>query len=99
MIRAKALSTAAATCKELHYLLRVLAPIACRSSEIFVKVAKDILRVDLPFLTRRGKFRCFVTFNGCLIGADKLRIFILKVLNVECLKKIFDVSCIVINRG
>lgn len=54
MIRGKALSTGASTCKELHYLLRVLAPIACRSPTMFKEVAKDILRVDINFVTRRG---------------------------------------------
>lgn len=54
MIRAKVLSTGASTCKELHYLLRVLAPIACRCPDLFVSVAKEILQVDLNFVTRRG---------------------------------------------
>ncbi|XP_021962373.1 E3 ubiquitin-protein ligase HUWE1 isoform X3 [Folsomia candida] len=53
MIRAKVLSTGASTCKELHYLLRVLAPIACRCPDLFVSVAKEILQVDLNFVTRR----------------------------------------------
>ena len=55
MIRAKAMSTGASTCKELHYLLRVLAPIACRSPSLFVEVAKNILRVDINCVTRRCK--------------------------------------------
>ena len=54
MIRAKALSTGASTCKELHYLLRVLAPVACRETNVFTDVAEDILRVDINFVTRRG---------------------------------------------
>lgn len=55
MIRAKALSSGASTCKELHYLLRVLAPIACRHEDYFVEVAGRILRVDITFVTRRGE--------------------------------------------
>lgn len=54
MIREKVCTPCAATCKELHYLLRVLAPIACRAPDIFVDVAKEVLRVDIPFVTRRG---------------------------------------------
>lgn len=55
MIRAKALSSGASTCKELHYILRVLAPIACRHEDYFVEVAGRILRVDITFVTRRGE--------------------------------------------
>jgi len=54
MIREKACAPCASTCKELHYLLRVLAPVACRNPELFVEVAKDVLRVDIAFVTRRG---------------------------------------------
>jgi len=54
MIREKACAASASTCKELHYLLRVLAPVACRAPDLFVDVAKDILRVDINFVTRRG---------------------------------------------
>jgi hypothetical protein len=70
MIRAKVLSTRASTCKELHYLLRVLAPIACRSPDLFISVAKEILQVDLNFVTRRGNWlRCF----------EKIKIVTLKI--------------------
>ncbi|XP_059079512.1 E3 ubiquitin-protein ligase HUWE1-like isoform X2 [Tigriopus californicus] len=40
--------------KELHYLFRALAPAACRAPEFFVDVAKDILRVDVTLLNKRG---------------------------------------------
>ena len=40
--------------KELHYLLRSLAPAACREPETFTAVAKDILRVDFSLLSKRG---------------------------------------------
>ena len=42
------------TCKELHYMLRSLAPAACREPATFTSVAKDILRVDLSLLSKRG---------------------------------------------
>ncbi len=34
--------------KELHYVLRVLGPAACRCPDIFTEVAKRCLRVELP---------------------------------------------------
>ena len=42
------------TTKELHYLLRVLASAACRTSTVFTEVAKEILRVDTS-LWKRGE--------------------------------------------
>ena len=35
-------------CKEMHYVLRVLGPAACRCPELFADVAKESLRVALP---------------------------------------------------
>lgn len=40
--------------KELHYLLRVLAPAACRNPQVFVDVTCSILRVALPAPSKRG---------------------------------------------
>eukprot|EP00095_Tigriopus_kingsejongensis_P000123 maker-scaffold450_size166944-snap-gene-0.20 protein:Tk00123 transcript:maker-scaffold450_size166944-snap-gene-0.20-mRNA-1 annotation:"hypothetical protein DAPPUDRAFT_313219" len=40
--------------KDLHYLFRALAPAACRAPECFMQVAKDVLRVDLALLNKRG---------------------------------------------
>ena len=48
-------STAASTTKELHYLLRSLAPAACRQPETFRRADCDILRVDLAVLSKRGE--------------------------------------------
>ena len=38
--------------KELHYILRVLCPAACRNPELFVEVVGSTLRVALPPLKR-----------------------------------------------
>ena len=53
IIRSSA-SNSSPTCKELHYMLRSLAPAACREPATFTSVAKDILRVDLSLLSKRG---------------------------------------------
>lgn len=41
------------SCKEMHYILRVLGPAACRDSKLFSEVAKSILRISLVPLTKR----------------------------------------------
>lgn len=42
------------TCKEMHYILRVLGPAACRDSVLFTETAKNTLRISLPSpITRR----------------------------------------------
>jgi len=55
IIRSSAATSTAATTKELHYLLRSLAPAACRQPDTFTNVAKDILRVDISLLSKRGE--------------------------------------------
>ena len=40
--------------KEFHYLLKMLAPAACRSPELFQDLAREILRVDFNLLSKRG---------------------------------------------
>lgn len=41
--------------KELHYVLRVLGPAACRNPELFSAVAKSTLRIALPPPSKRGR--------------------------------------------
>ena len=55
IIRSSAVTSTAATTKELHYLLRSLAPAACRHPATFTAAAADILRVDLALLSKRGE--------------------------------------------
>ena len=52
IIRSSAATSTAATTKELHYLLRSLAPAVCRQPESFTSVARDVLRVDI---SKRGE--------------------------------------------
>ena len=52
VIRSSTVSSNSYTTKELHYLLRVLAPAACRAPSMFAEVARDILRVDIGLLKR-----------------------------------------------
>ena len=40
--------------KELHYVLRVLGPAACRNPALFTDVAKSTLRLSLPASSKRG---------------------------------------------
>ena len=54
IIRSSVVNVSSPTSKELHYLLRSLAPAACREPETFSSVAKNILRVDLTLLSKRG---------------------------------------------
>jgi len=55
IIRSSAATSTAATTKELHYLLKSLAPAACRQADTFTSVARDILRVDISLLSKRGE--------------------------------------------
>jgi len=55
VVRASTLSNNAVTTKELNYLLRFLAPAACRNPDIFADVGRDILRVDVSLLNKRGE--------------------------------------------
>ena len=54
VIRSSTANSNSTTTKELHYLLRVLASAACRTSTVFTEVAKEILRVDTS-LWKRGE--------------------------------------------
>ena len=40
--------------KEMHYVLRVLGPAACRSPALFSELSKEIMRVALPPPSKRG---------------------------------------------
>lgn len=42
--------------KELHYVLHTLSPAACRNHLVFTEVAKNILRINLVTLPKRGEF-------------------------------------------
>ncbi len=54
VVRSSTANSNSTTTKELHYLLRVLAPAACRTSNVFEEVSKEILRVDTT-LWKRGE--------------------------------------------
>jgi E3 ubiquitin-protein ligase HUWE1 len=54
VVRSQSMNGNSANTKEIHYLLRVLGPAACRAPELFAEVAEDILRVDLALLNKRG---------------------------------------------
>ena len=47
IIRVSAATSNSPTTKELHYMLRSLAPAACREPATFTSVARDILRGEL----------------------------------------------------
>ncbi len=53
VVRSATMSSNSPNTKELHYMLRTLAPAACRSPEVFVAVSKEILRVDFGLLSKR----------------------------------------------
>jgi len=42
--------------KELHYVLRTLSSAACHNHLVFTEVAKNILRINLVTLPKRGKY-------------------------------------------
>ena len=52
VIRASTINSSSYTTKELNYLLRILAPAACRSPSVFGEVAREVLRVDVSLLKR-----------------------------------------------
>jgi len=58
--------------KELHYVLRTLSPAACRNHTVFTEVAKNILRINLVTLPKRG-IRCHV-FISMLVVATSIEV-------------------------
>ena len=50
IIRVSAATSNSPTTKELHYMLRSLAPAACREPATFTSVARDILRGELQLV-------------------------------------------------
>lgn len=56
VVRSSTVNSNSSNTKEFHYLLRMLAPAACRAPDIFAEVAKEVLRVDFSLLNRRGDF-------------------------------------------
>ena len=54
VLRAYTGPSAAPTTKEFHFLMRVLAPAACRDAQIFSEVSKMFLRADLGLTNKRG---------------------------------------------
>lgn len=54
VLRAYTGPSAAPSTKEFHFLMRVLAPAACRDVQIFSEVCKTFLRADLSLTNKRG---------------------------------------------
>ena len=54
VVRSATTSSNSPNTKELHYMLRTLAPAACRSPEVFVDVSRELLRVDFTLLSKRA---------------------------------------------
>lgn len=40
-------------CREMHYIMRVLGPAACRDSKLFIEMAKSVLRINLMPMSKR----------------------------------------------
>jgi E3 ubiquitin-protein ligase HUWE1 len=55
VIRSSTINSSASNTKELHYLLRMLAPAACRSPALFAEVTRQVLRVDFNLLKKTGE--------------------------------------------
>ena len=58
--------------KELHYILRVLCPAACRNPELFKEVAASTLRVALP-PPKRGIYILYFTDQKMLLIKSKVK--------------------------
>ncbi|XP_076049070.1 HECT, UBA and WWE domain containing E3 ubiquitin protein ligase 1 isoform X2 [Oratosquilla oratoria] len=54
VVRSSASNSTVSGVKELHYLLRVLAPAACRDPEVFTDIAQQCLRIDLNMILKRS---------------------------------------------
>ena len=54
VVRAYTGPSAAPSTKEFHFLMRVLAPAACRDVSLFSAVSKELLRADLTLTNKRG---------------------------------------------
>ena len=54
VVRAYTGPGAAPSTKEFHFLMRVLAPAACRDANLFADVARTYLRADLSLTNKRG---------------------------------------------
>ncbi|CAL4102721.1 unnamed protein product, partial [Meganyctiphanes norvegica] len=54
VVRSTASNNTMSGAKELHYLLRVLAPAACRDPELFTEITQQTLRIDLNMTLKRN---------------------------------------------
>lgn len=50
--------------KEMHYVLRVLAPAAARHPDLFLQIAKKTLRIALPLPAKRGQSQPLLSFQS-----------------------------------
>ena len=75
MLRTRTLPNIPPPYKEILYLLRNSPPIVTRDPEIFLEVARSVLRVDLNILSKRSKFLVLVQFY-ILCDFQKLKYFL-----------------------
>lgn len=54
VIRSSASNNTMSGAKELHYLLRLLAPAACRDPQLFTEITQQCLRIDLNMTLKRN---------------------------------------------
>ena len=56
--------------KEMHYVLRVLGPAACRCSELFTEVAKESLQIAIPHPSAIPPGRMGMNVHFCSFSFD-----------------------------
>lgn len=54
VVRSSASNNSMSGAKELHYLLRLLAPAACRNPQLFTEITQQCLRIDLNMTLKRN---------------------------------------------
>ena len=54
VVRSSASNNNMSGSKELHYLLRLLAPAACRHPQLFMEITQQCLRIDLNMTLKRN---------------------------------------------
>ena len=89
IIRSSVATSNSANTKELHYMLRSLAPAACREPETFTNVSREILRVDLSLFKRADEEDQRLLLK-CLPGKSSVSAPPLKEVSKTVLKDLLD---------
>ncbi|KAK7072125.1 E3 ubiquitin-protein ligase huwe1, partial [Halocaridina rubra] len=67
VVRSSASNNNMSGAKELHYLLRLLAPAACRDPQLFTEITQQCLRIDLNMTLKRNLMTANITGEDSIL--------------------------------